>query len=95
VDALVASLAPERVYWPALDIPFRRHIVELPGDPGASERLAREIERAAIAAFDSACDAMATNGRGFRAAAEAGPAFRAFLARAIRPLLPEPEEVLV
>lgn len=81
------------MYWPALDIPFRRHIIELPDDVNASGRLAHEIERAATDAFDSACDALATNGRGYRAAAEARPAFRTFLHRAIRQLLPE--EVLV
>jgi CRISPR system Cascade subunit CasA len=102
VDALINALAPERTYWPALDIPFRQHILALPDDVTADERLADRIQRAAEEAWESACDAVATNGRGFQAVAEASPAFYRLLRQAVQRLrpteltetvTPEPEEV--
>jgi hypothetical protein len=102
VDDLIKALAPERIYWPALDIPFRQHILDLPGDVTANERLTGRIQQAAEDAWNAACDAVATNGRGFQAVAEASPAFYRLLRQAVRPLrpaesadtaTPEPEEV--
>jgi CRISPR system Cascade subunit CasA len=88
VDALISALAPERTYWPALDIPFRQHILTLPGDTAANETLADHIQHAAEAAWESACNAVATNGRGFQAVAESSPVFYRLLRQAVQRLRP-------
>jgi len=93
VTALVDSLAPERSYWPALDLPFRTFIRDLAaqyasdGGKAAREAWADEIRRAATDAYDLAAAALATSGRGYRAAAESAGLFHAGIRRATEPLL--------
>jgi CRISPR system Cascade subunit CasA len=85
VTQLTESLAPERAYWPRLDLPFRKFIVDLPlGDGEAAKReWASEIQNAATAAFDRCASALATSSRGYRAAAEARQRFRWTLRKAL------------
>jgi CRISPR system Cascade subunit CasA len=100
VSALVESLAPDRNYWPVLDVPFRTYIVRLAeeykSDLGeeANAWWARQVSGAARDAFEQACRALETESRGYRAAAEAGPRFRYLLSEALKPLQPEPSEEL-
>ncbi|MCC7366297.1 MAG: type I-E CRISPR-associated protein Cse1/CasA [Dehalococcoidia bacterium] len=95
VDALLASLEPERAYWPQLDLPFRRFMVDLARsyaqDYGraAEAELGQAIDAAARAAFEQAAAAVATSGRGQRAEAIATPRFLASLGTALGPLQPE------
>lgn len=86
VAALVDSLAPERPYWPVLDAPFRRLMVELarvygPGNPGYTARgeWQQEVRGAATTAFELAAGALETSSRGYRAAAQQRDQFRAKL----------------
>lgn len=103
VDALLESLAPERAYWPRLDLPFRRFMVDLARsfaqDVGrsAERTLAASIREAARFAFDQAAAAVATSGRGQRAAAIAMPWFLVNLGEALESLQTAngPEEVTV
>lgn len=88
VRKLVDALGAERVYWPGLDVPFRNFIRELAetfaDDQGAATQAAwgQTIRESASEAFAHAARALQTSGRGFRAAAEVEPAFRAGLVRA-------------
>ena len=81
VSALVESLGAEPAYWARLDIPFRRFMRDLPrvfadrAGKSAREAWADAVQSAARDAFDRAVDSLATTGRGYRAAAAAGPAF--------------------
>ena len=99
VSALADSLAVERSYWPALDAPFRKLMVELaesyPSDGGiaAEETWAMNIRTAATNAFELAAGALENGSRGYRAAAIQRPRFRAALAAALRPLMPPVQEV--
>lgn len=94
VTHLLEALAPERAYWPALDLPFRTFIGDLADqfdEAGKWGQQAREawadaIARAARTAFDKAADALATSGRGYRAAAEAQGKFNGGLAGALHDL---------
>lgn len=107
VDALVRSFQVERAYWPALDVHFRRHVVDLAArydtDLGsaANATFAAAIRRAATDAFEGAARAVETSSRGYRAAAETRPGFHAALSTALRELLPAaviqttPEEATV
>lgn len=93
VTALVESLAPERSYWPALDLPFRRFIRRLAdeyasdGGRAALEAWGDEIRRAATDSYELAAAALATSGRGYRAAAESAGLFHAGIRRATELLL--------
>lgn len=101
VEALLTSLAPERAYWPRLDLPFRRFMVDVARsfaqDAGRSAEyaLAVSIRDAARFAFDQAAAAVATSARGQRAEAIARPGFLAELAKALESIQPaeRPEEV--
>lgn len=82
VSALADSLAAERAYWPALDVPFRRFMRDLAEafeDVGQRDAVNGEwadaVQRAATRAFEGASGAVATSARGYRAAAEVAPRF--------------------
>ena len=81
LDEFLRSLQAEPAYWARLDIPFRRFMRDLPrvfadrAGKSAREAWADAVQSAARDAFDRAVDSLATTGRGYRAAAAAGPAF--------------------
>lgn len=76
VTALRESFGTALAYWPALDVPFRRLMADLPAahDAGRAEDVEREwaeaVQRAARDAFSLACGAVAATARGYRAVAE-------------------------
>jgi CRISPR system Cascade subunit CasA len=83
--AFLDSLAAERPYWSALDVPFRRLMVDLPDAwTQDEERIpmrawAKAVGEAARNAFESAARSLETSARGLRAVAEARGAFDAHL----------------
>lgn len=95
---LLAALAPERGYWPALDLPFRTFIRRLasdfPSDQGTAARLewADAVGEAARDAFERAGRALETTGRGYRAVAAGRRLFRSRLKQALAGLQPDLEE---
>lgn len=103
VGALVDSLAPERSYWPALDVPFRDYVLrlsaEFEADAGRSamEKWGDAIRGAAWEAMQRTERALETSGRGFHAAAVIRPRFTVRIAKAVEPLMPAkqpaPQEV--
>ncbi len=93
VNGLAVSLGVERVYWAALDEPFARFLMDLPGAPQgtpfedhareALDRWAEELHRAANGAFDGATAGLDTSARALKAAALGQRAQRAFVAKAL------------
>jgi len=75
VRALVGALAPERLYWSRLETPFRRFLIELPGDEahrsGELTQWVRILDRTARQAFDNAVEQTETSARAMRAAVQA------------------------
>jgi CRISPR system Cascade subunit CasA len=76
VRAMVDALAPERLYWSRLEVPFRKHLVDLPGD-GSSEHQARMLSGwtfdvlrpTALRAFDETAGRLDQSARVLRAVA--------------------------
>ncbi|MGE5595257.1 MAG: type I-E CRISPR-associated protein Cse1/CasA [Hyphomicrobiales bacterium] len=101
LDNLVNSLGAEGAYWPNLDVPFRRFMRELPDgvadDAGLAARVrwAADIRRAAMESFEFAASAVESAGRGWRAAAQARPAFLGRLRQLLEEFAPSTEEVPV
>jgi CRISPR system Cascade subunit CasA len=100
VDDLVEHFGAERVYWAALDAPFRHLMASLPAaypaDRGRGPLLAWRdaVSRAARDAFDHAARAVETDARGWHAAAEARGLFGALLGGALKTFTEGlPEEV--
>lgn len=71
------QLALTRAYWPALDLPFRALLTDLPGDAlPAQAAWGRLVYRAALRAFDAATGALAPSPRVLRAVVIARSALR-------------------
>jgi CRISPR system Cascade subunit CasA len=89
----VDSLAAERPYWAALDVPFRRLMVDLPDAWDRDEEhipmreWAIAVREAAAKAFESAAGSLETSARGLRAAAEARGQFEAGLNKLVGPYI--------
>lgn len=73
VTQMTDAMAPHRLYWSRLEEPFRRLIVDLPGD--AAHRLellrnwfAEPLRTAAHTAYDSTAGTLESNARALRAA---------------------------
>ncbi len=98
VTALTDALAPVRTYWPRLDEPFRRLVIDLAetysadGGTRAIEEWAAAIRTSAVEAFERAASALETSSRGYRAAALARPLLLGLLNKALAPLTPELQE---
>lgn len=98
VTALTDALAPVRTFWPRLDEPFRRLVIDLAatyqtdGGIGAMAAWASAIRASAVEAFERAASALETSSRGYRAAALARPSLLGRLNEALAPLTPEPQE---
>jgi CRISPR system Cascade subunit CasA len=78
VRAMVDSLAPERSYWPRLEIPFRNLLVQLAGQADVIDRqqtLARwvcqQLYERAVNAFDEVAEQLDNSARMLRAVAVA------------------------
>ncbi len=79
IDSLVQHLPTDRSYWARLETPFKRLLVDLPGDMGATlgEAIApralgdwaQEVKRAALEAFEEAAEAAGSSARALRAVA--------------------------
>jgi CRISPR system Cascade subunit CasA len=94
VEEFIGALAPERAYWPALDVPFRRFMRDLPDDAeqdpearATRTEWARAIRDSAQDAFERVARAVETSGRGYRAAAAARSRFQGQLAGALAGLV--------
>ncbi|MGH2532271.1 MAG: type I-E CRISPR-associated protein Cse1/CasA [Thermomicrobiales bacterium] len=93
VGDVVSHLAPERVYWSALDLPFRRLIVDLADDVAfdaegdevygtrALPHWGVDVAEAARAAFAAATDGLDGSARSLKAAAVGEREFRWLLNR--------------
>lgn len=101
LKALIDSLAPERPYWAALEIPFRALMVDLADAWSRNDEQipmcewAIAVREAARNAFESAARSLETSARGLRAAAEARGQFEAELNRLVRPYMKAKEEETV
>jgi len=95
-----SGLAPERVYWAQLDIPFREMLTRLPDDVveedgvksyGGAEipRWARTVRQAAYSAFNAVADGLDTSIRGRKAVAVAQNELRARLNQQLANVLAE------
>jgi len=93
IDSLVQHLATERSYWARLEIPFKRLLVELPADMGATPGdatapraladWAKEVKQAALEAFAEAAEAAGSSARALRAVAIAERGLPSRIAKAI------------
>jgi CRISPR system Cascade subunit CasA len=100
VGAFVDSLAPERLYWSRLEVPFLaffRQLAEQAGDPerqwAAVCRWAREdLRKQAVAAFEQTAGRLDQSPRLLRAGARAGRDFRGRLAARINRYEEETDE---
>ncbi len=92
IRAFGDSLGAERAFWPALDLPFRAFIRDVPtARVEAKAAWAASVRSAAEDAFERAARIVEeTPGRGHRAVAEAAPRFEFALHKALARLLPEP-----
>jgi CRISPR system Cascade subunit CasA len=91
--AFVDSLAAERPYWAALDVPFRGLMVDLADAWTRDEEhvpmraWATAVRDAASKAFGSVARSLETSARGLRAAAEARGRFEASLNQLVGPYI--------
>jgi hypothetical protein len=93
VRALVNSLAPERPYWPQLEVPFRRLVVTLAEAAGDHDALARAVavwvrealRLTAVACFEQTAGQLDQSARLLRAAARSRHALHAGLTRLTAP----------
>jgi CRISPR system Cascade subunit CasA len=71
VGTLVASLAPDRLYWSRLEVPFRQFLVQLPGDiehrQGRLQAWFDELCQTARRAFQEATESLDRSARLLRA----------------------------
>ena len=93
ISAEAARLNTAPSYWAALELPFRRLLVDLPaqGDP-AGHVWVRAIQQAAQRAFADATDALVSSPRTPRAVAVAENELGWRLARTLKPYLGNPED---
>jgi CRISPR system Cascade subunit CasA len=91
VRALVDSLAPERLYWSRLEVPFRRFLVDLPGDNSQEHRTrmltawtCNVLRPAALRAFDESAGQLDHSARVLRAVAVGRRYLGGELARIVR-----------
>ncbi|MCA9825583.1 MAG: type I-E CRISPR-associated protein Cse1/CasA [Dehalococcoidia bacterium] len=98
-SSLADSLAPERAYWPRLDEPFRRYMLDLApsfaSDSAGTAGLQwlEAVRGAATSAFEAAATAIETSSRGYRAAALYRPRFQGEVRRVLNEFMPTQEEV--
>jgi CRISPR system Cascade subunit CasA len=93
VRAFVNSLAPERPYWPRLEVPFRRLVVtlaEAAGDPDTQGRTVAgwacgTLRSAAFDCFEQVAGSLDQSARLLRAVAKARQTLRAELGRLLAP----------
>ena len=92
IRAFGDSLGAERAFWPALDLPFRAFVRDLPAARvEAKAAWAAAVRSAAEDVFERAARIVEeTPGRGHRAVAEAAPLFGSALHKALARLLPDP-----
>ena len=87
------SLAPERPYWPRLEVPFRLLVVALADAAGDLDGLARAVavwvcdtlRPAALDCFERAAGSLDQSARLLRAVAQSRQALRAGLSRLTAP----------
>lgn len=91
LQAFVDSLAAERPYWAALDVPFRTLMLDLAKTWTRGQEHMREwaeaVRDAACKAFETAARSLETSARGLRAAAEARGQFKTGLHTLIGPYM--------
>jgi CRISPR system Cascade subunit CasA len=95
-DRMLASLAPERTYWPRLELPFSALLVDLPGEGEESDdgdlqygrtllpAWAKTVRQAAQEAFNTTVDGLAGSPRTVKPVAKAEGAFRRALGTVLK-----------
>jgi hypothetical protein len=91
VRAFVEALAPERLYWPRLEVPFRKFLVDLPGNgsQGHRDRMLADwasgvLRPTAFRAFDESAGQLDSSARILRAVAAGHSCLTRELARTMR-----------
>ena len=102
IEPLLTHLAPERRYWPRLEVTFKHLLVRLPGDRTEEDgsidygrrelpTWAREVRSAARAAFEETTRGLDGSARTLKAAVQAQSVFDARLHKVIHPFLASEE----
>jgi CRISPR system Cascade subunit CasA len=101
INSLMERLAPGRAFWPGLEVPFKRFLVELADDIEHNEQgvpdygkhvlpeWARTLLRTARFAFAEAVTRLGQDARALKATAGVEPSFRGRLFAKLKPYLQE------
>lgn len=104
IKAIIKSLAPDRVYWSRLEVPFKQFLEQLAEDRAEDDgdieygqhalpEWAETLRRTAWATFNETIDEADISARGLKATARAERAFSSRLNQILKPVTREREEM--